>query len=107
MFSFFQNKHRVPKEFQFLLQSAPIEKWDAQENKQYIIAKFLHEGTIDAWRWMFRHYSKKEIIEVFKSARDLNEKDALFWCHYLKVPTEEVRCLQPGFQQMRKQHWAY
>lgn len=107
MFSLFRNKHQVPTEFQFLLQSAPIKEWDAQENKQYIIAKFLHEGTIKAWRWMFKTYKKQDIIEVFKSARDLNEKDAVFWAHYLKVPTEEIRCLQPGFQQMRKQHWAY
>ncbi len=107
MFSFFQNKRRVPKEFQFLLQSAPIDEWDAQKNKNYVIGKFLHEGTIEAWRWMFHTYSKKDISTVFKTARDLNEKDALFWAHYLNIPAEEVRCLQPGFQQMRKQHWAY
>ncbi len=107
MFSFFHNKHQVPKEFQHLLQSAPIKEWEAQENKKYIIAKFLHEGTMSAWQWMFRTYTKEEIKDVFKSARDLNEKDGVFWSHYLQVSPEEVRCLQPGFQQMRKQHWAY
>ncbi len=101
------HKDHVPKEFQFLLQSSPIEEWDIQADKHYIISKFLHEGTIDSWRWMFKTYSKNDVAAVFKSARDLNEKDGLFWSNYLHISNEEVRCLQPGFQQMRKQHWAY
>ncbi len=107
MFSIFRQKKHIPSEFQFLLQSAPIKDWDTHKNKRDIIAKFLHEGTIGSWRWMFETYSKSDIIEVFKTARDLSEKDGIFWSHYLHVPIEEVRCLQPGFQQMRKQHWAY
>ena len=101
------SKHPVPKEFQPYLQTADIEEFDALENKRFIIQTFFHNASLKAWQWMWNTYSKSDIVEVLKTSRDLNERDATFWSYYLQVPPAEIRCLQPGFQATRKMYWPY
>ncbi|OGK08589.1 hypothetical protein A2767_00650 [Candidatus Roizmanbacteria bacterium RIFCSPHIGHO2_01_FULL_35_10] len=45
---------------------ADVSKLDFQRDKYYIIHQIFSYGVIDDIVWIFKNYSKKEIIETFK-----------------------------------------
>lgn len=56
---------KVPPKLQSVLWSTDVNLLDIEKDKGYIIHQVLIYGTLKEIKWLFRTYSKKEIIEVF------------------------------------------
>ena len=83
------------------------EKLDLKKNSFQIIDRILEWGDFPQVRWMFKTYSKKEIIEVVKKSRQLSLKSANFWAMYYNIPKNEVRCLTKSFRAIQRSIWPY
>lgn len=49
------------------------------ENKKYILERILEMGDENAVNWMFKIYSKKDILEIIKNNRKISLKSSNFW----------------------------
>jgi len=54
-----------PKSLQPILWSVDVNRLDVNKDKGYIIHQVLIYGTLEEIHWLFRVYSKKEIVTVF------------------------------------------
>lgn len=84
-----------------------VEKLDPQKHSYQIIDRILEWGNTPQVHWMFKTYSKKEIVDVVKNSRQLSPKSANFWANYYDIPKDEVRCLNKRFMAIRKSIWPY
>lgn len=57
----------VPKKLQAVLWSANTKNLDVNKDKVYIVHQILAYGNKDELIWLFKTYSKKEIVKVFCS----------------------------------------
>lgn len=97
----------VPQSFQAFLPSSPVKNLHASRDKNYIIESFLKNASLEAWQWMARQYTSKDIKEVVKNSRSLKPKDVMLWHHLLSIPLEEIRCLQAKSHPTPKSSWNY
>jgi len=56
---------KIPNNLQGILWSTPIEKLNVDKHKSYIIHQVLMYGDFDQIRWLFKTYSKKQIVDIF------------------------------------------
>lgn len=59
---------KIPKSLQPVLWSTDVRKLDLKKDAYYIIHQILAYGNFDDLVWLFKNYSKKEIIEIFKKS---------------------------------------
>lgn len=97
----------VPKEFQSLFPSSPVNQLEIRRDKMYIIETLLRNATMLAWRWLVRQYSSDEIATVVKRATGVRKKDVLIWSYYLNIPHQSIVCLQKKFRSGLKTSWTY
>ncbi len=83
------------------------EKLDIHKHSHQIIDRILEFGNTPQVHWMFKNYSKEEIIEVVKESRQLSKKSANFWAQYYKIPRDEVQCIVMSLQKEQKVLWPY
>lgn len=55
----------IPKKLQAVLWSTNVDLLDIKRDKGYIIHQILLYGLLEDIRWLFKTYTKKEIIDVF------------------------------------------
>lgn len=84
-----------------------VEKLDPKKHSYQVIDRILEFGNTPQVDWMFKNYSKEEIIEVVKYSRQLSLKSANFWAGYFEIPKEEVRCLTKSFREIQRSIWPY
>ena len=60
-------KKKIPRWLQPTVWSVKVENLDLEKDKVYIINQVLVYGGFKAWRWLFKTYPKKTIIDVFVS----------------------------------------
>lgn len=82
-------------------------KLNPQKRSQYVIQRLLEMGDVEAVRWVRRNFSEKQIKETVKKRRGFSPKTASFWASFLKIPSEEVVCLQKPYLVQHKIHWPY
>jgi len=56
---------KIPKKLQSVLWSTNVDLLNQKKDKGYIIHQILIYGQIKDLEWLFNHYSKDEIINVF------------------------------------------
>lgn len=56
---------KIPKRLQSILWSVDTDQLGIRKDKHYIIHQILIYGNTDELRWLFKTYSKAEIIKVF------------------------------------------
>jgi len=56
---------KIPKKLQGVLWSVNVDSLDLKKDRYYIIHQILIYGRMEDIEWLFKNYSKKEIIEVF------------------------------------------
>ncbi len=83
------------------------EKLNLKENSRQIIERILEWGNTPQVHWMFKIYSKRQIIEVVKKSRQLSAKSANFWSNYYNISKDEVLCLNKSFLAIQKSIWPY
>lgn len=69
----------IPKRLQPILWSCNIKQLDLERDKAYIIHQILIYGTLDDFKWLFKAYSKKEIIDVFLNASYKSYPNFIFY----------------------------
>lgn len=74
-------KSKIPKKMKWLFWSYDINSLDLKKDKDYIITQTLNYGTWEDVKWLFKVYSRKEIMRIVKNpARGLwFEKVLDFW----------------------------
>lgn len=71
-----------PKDLQYVLWSADINKLDVQVDKHYIIHQIFSHGSFEDFRWLFQTYSFTDIIRVFTTVPYKDYRPARF--HFVK-----------------------
>jgi succinate dehydrogenase flavin-adding protein (antitoxin of CptAB toxin-antitoxin module) len=61
-----------------------LSKIDMEENKQYIIERILELGDQEAVRWIFSHFSLKEIKKTLEESKRISQKSKNFWFIFLE-----------------------
>lgn len=60
-----KNKQIVPASLQHVLWSCDVKDLDLEKHKTYIIHQILMLGDFSELEWLFKTYSRREIINVF------------------------------------------
>jgi hypothetical protein len=78
---------RIPHTLAPFFQEYDLEKVDLQFHKSIIIGRTLEFGTTNELRWLFKIYSKEEIIGFIKEYgyRKLSPKAFSFWRCIFKI----------------------
>jgi hypothetical protein len=63
------NIMKIPNFLRPFLWSYDLKKLDLEKNKEKIIFNILNFGNKKATDWLFKVYSKKEIIQIFKKIK--------------------------------------
>ena len=61
-----------------------FETLEAEKNKKYIIERILELGDENAAKWIFKNFSKKDILNALKNNRKISKKSLNFWNLFLK-----------------------
>lgn len=61
-------KEGIFPELQGVLWSRKLKNLDLDRDKNYIIHQILAYGNIEQLAWLFKNYSREEVIEVFLSS---------------------------------------
>lgn len=56
---------KIPKKFQSILWSVPLDKINIKTHKSYLIHQILMFGNFDDIKWLFNIYSLNDIKDVF------------------------------------------
>ena len=59
---------KIPKKLQPVLWSVDVNSLDSIKDSYYIIHQIFAYGSFKEIRWLFKNYSKEEIINVFKQS---------------------------------------
>lgn len=98
---------QIPPDLYSFFWDVDATKLDPSKHAEYVINRLLDKGNIDAARWILQHFPKELIVETFKTMRDFSPWNGVFWARYLDIPEKEVRCLDPSYLALRRQHWPY
>lgn len=70
---------KIPKSLQSILWSTDINLLDLEKHRGYIIHQLLLYGTFEDIKWLFKTYSKKEIIATFLTHPSKNYPREVFY----------------------------
>lgn len=98
---------KIPKSLHRYFWDVNIEKLDPKKKPYFVISRLLDKGNVEAIKWVREKYRQEQIKDTFRNIMDFNEKTGRFWSLILKIPEEEVKCLQPSYLKMRREHWPY
>lgn len=60
-----KSKQQVPARLQHVLWSCDVKDLDLEEHKAYIIHQILMLGDFSELEWLFKTYSRREVINIF------------------------------------------
>jgi len=98
---------KIPKSLHRYFWDVDIDKLDPKKKPYFIISRLLDKGNIEAVQWVRKNYRDQQVKETFTKIRDFNQKVGNFWTLFLKIPKNQVKCLQPSYLKMRRTHWPY
>lgn len=55
----------IPANLQGVLWNISVDKLDKDQDKNYIVHQILAYGNLEHLSWLFRNYSKREIVQTF------------------------------------------
>jgi len=84
-----------------------VSRLNPQDRPYYVIQRLLEIGNDEAVRWVRKNFSEEQIGETIQKRRGFSPKTARFWSSFLKIPPEEIVCLQKPYLKQHKIHWPY
>jgi len=75
--------NKLPKSLYRYFWDIEPEKLDLKKRPAYVISRLFEYGDTDAIRWMFKHYSKRDLKDGLKR-RGLWRRAQVFWTCYLQ-----------------------
>ncbi len=72
---------RLPRRLEWLFWEADFRALDDRRDADYILARILEHGTMDAVHWVMRHYGLRRIHRFFQTAGhpEITERTRAFW----------------------------
>ncbi len=98
---------KIPKSLYQYFWDVNVEKLDPEKKPYFVINRLLNVGNAEAVKWVRQNYHAEIIKDTFRKMRDFNAKTGRFWSLILKIPQEQVKCLQPSYLKMRQELWPY
>ena len=86
--------HNLPPQADVLFWDVDLTQLDLRKHGRYVITRLLTMGRPEHVRWVLRSYSRQEIIEAIRTARNLDPKTANFWALYFDIPREQIICFR-------------
>lgn len=74
---------KLPPYFQSIFWDTRLKNIDPKKHSRYVVERVLQWGRPEHVRWMLNHYSKRMILQVIKTGRELSDKNRNFWYVYL------------------------
>lgn len=85
-----------------------FQKLDKKKYSQFIIERILEYGENEkAINWLFRNFTKSEIVKVVTKGRNLSPLSANYWGLVFGIPKTKILCLQKQFQKKLQKIWPY
>jgi len=98
---------KIPDSLKSYFWDVDISKMDLFSKSSFVIQRLLDKGDDKAVRWVRDNFSDKDIKNTLTILRDFSPKVANFWAIFLKIPKEQIPCLQTPYLQRRKNHWPH
>lgn len=73
----------------------------------YIVERLMDKGDLKAIKWLFKHFSKKDLKKTYLSSRNISRFSRSFWAAYLKIYSLKTLCSQKEFLRLPKTAWQY
>lgn len=97
----------IPKEFYSLFWDVDVEKLDPSQKPFFVIQRMIDRGNTNSVKWVRKSFSDLQITDTFKKIRDFSPRVGNYWQMVLNINPEEMLCLQPHYQLVRKSHWPF
>ena len=97
----------LPKFLHKYFWDVEVENLDIKKNGFYIMERLMDKGSLKALKWLFKHYSKKDLKNVFMKSRNISKFSRAFWAGYLKIYPLKTLCSQKEFLPPQKTVWPY
>lgn len=98
---------KIPKNLWPFFWDVNPQNIDIAKKKNFVISRLLDKGGVEAVSWVTKNFSTDVIKKAFSTVCDVSLKTANFWKVYLKIPENEVLCLQKPYLKTRKSHWPF
>jgi hypothetical protein len=72
-----------------------IETIDIKKNGKFVIERLLRFGRPEEVRWILRHYTSQEIVDVIKQSKTIDARSASYWAAHFTIARKEIACLNP------------
>lgn len=102
-----EKKLSIPKSFYPFFWDVDVKKIDPSKKAHFVVQRLLDKGDDNCIRWVRKNFSKRTIRETLTQMRDFSPWVGNFWRLFLKIPQEEVLCLQKPYLLMRRTHWPF
>lgn len=73
----------------------------------FVIERLVEYGDDDCYRWLFKTFTKEQIIETVKCSRNISRKTANMWANFYDIKREEIWCLSKSLTESGKIYWNY
>lgn len=101
------NTYMIPAYLKKYFWEVDTARLDPKKTPEYVIARILEHGDIDAIRWMFATFDKKKISEVFATRRGFSSRTIYFWKSIFNLRENQILCLKKFYRETRKRLWPY
>jgi hypothetical protein len=87
--------------------------WEGQysvfnkDQYSHVISRLLDLGDEQAINWLFKNFSKIDIVVALKSSREISKKSANYWGNYFGISKEEITCLRNPLTAKQEKIWKY
>lgn len=92
-----KTNRRLPRRLDKFFWEVYPSRIDLGQHSEYVIARLLEHGDLNAVRWALKVYSKEDIAKVVKQSRQLSRKTANFWRLRLAIAKSEVYALNRSY----------
>jgi hypothetical protein len=84
----------VPPELRWLFWDTDVSGLNVWKHRKYVVERVLEFGNETAYRWLFRTFSREDIIGVVKTSSRISRKTATMMANFYGLPKGEIRCLR-------------
>lgn len=84
-----------------------VETLDVAAHPRFVIERLLEYGDFPELKWLFREFSRDEIVDVIKRTRRLSRRRASAWANYFDIRRDEVLCLSKPSPSQPAAIWPY
>ncbi|MBW7960148.1 hypothetical protein B6D29_00305 [Microgenomates bacterium UTCPR1] len=99
--------NKIPQRFWRYFWDVDPKKINPVKKSNFVIGRLLDKGDVEVVSWVLKNFPLQSIKMMLSSSRDISPKTAHFWRLYLKIPEEEIICLQEPYLKLRKSHWPF